>query len=148
MQAHLADLEAIASKAEAEEDFESILGAYDRVGSLLSRVSSVYGNYTSSLNTPDMQAVQTEMAPVLSRHRSKTYDIPGLFEKMERMYNVREEKMQNGEWSSEQVRLAERVYVRFVRMGAKFDAATKAENADIQGKSFAIAYFRSSSFLL
>ena len=74
MDAHIKDLEAIAANG---NDFDSILGAYDRAGSLLSKVASVYGNYTSSLNTPDMQEVQTKMAPILSRHRSKCYNIPG-----------------------------------------------------------------------
>lgn len=107
MAAHIFDLEDIASSS--SNDFDSILGAYDRAGALLSKVSAVYGNYISSLNTPDMQAVQTKMAPVLSRHTSKTYDIPGLFEKIELMYNIKDEKVKSGEWSAEQERLAERV---------------------------------------
>jgi len=132
MLAHIEDLEAIASST--TNDFESILGAYDRAGSLLSKVAGVYGNYTSSLNTPDMQLVQTEMAPILSRHNSKTYDIPGLFEKIESMYQVKDEKLKSGDWTAEQSRFAERVYIKFVRMGAKFDATTKAEYADIQAE--------------
>ncbi|KAL7543782.1 hypothetical protein ACHAXR_013089 [Thalassiosira sp. AJA248-18] len=141
MAAHIADLEAIASASPIDKSspgggdaFDSILGAYDRAGGLLSKVGSVYGNYTSSLNTPDMQAVQTKMAPILSRHRSKAYDIPGLFEKIESMYEMREEKLESGEWNAEQARLAERVYIKFVRMGAKFDAAKKGDYADIQAE--------------
>ncbi len=107
MSAHLTDLEAIASSS--SNDFDSILGAYDRAGGLLSKVSAVYGNYISSLNTPDMQIVQTKMAPILSRHTSKTYDIQGLFEKIEHMYEMRCDKAKSGEWTSEQERLAERV---------------------------------------
>mmetsp|Transcript_37984 Transcript_37984/g.79563 ORF Transcript_37984/g.79563 Transcript_37984/m.79563 type:complete len:810 (-) Transcript_37984:245-2674(-) len=132
MKAHLSDLEAIASSP--SNDFDSILAAYDRAGSLLSKIGSVYGNYTSSLNTPEMQAVQTKMAPVLSRHSSKAYDIPGLFEKIEIMYEVREEKLKSGEWNAEQTRLAERVYIAFIRKGAKFDAVKKGEYADIQAE--------------
>lgn len=139
--AHLADLEAIASApidrsfAEGSEDvFDSILGAYDRAGALLSRIGDVYGNYTSSLNTPEMQAVQTKMAPILSRHSSKAYDIPGLFEKIESMYEIRGERLKSGEWNAEQARLAERVYNSFIRKGAKFDAAKKGEYADIQAE--------------
>ena len=118
MEAQIRELETIASST---PDFESILGAYDRAGALYSRVGSVYGNYISSLNTPDMQVVQTTMAPILSRHRSKCYNIPGLFEKMELMHDMREEMLAKGEWNAEQVRLAERIYTNFVRMGAKFD---------------------------
>ena len=110
MAAHIADLEAIASSP--LNDFDSVLGAYDYAGALFSRVSSVYGSYTSSMNTPDMQTVQTVMAPVLSRHTSKAYDIPGLFEKIERVYEIRDEKLKSGEWTNEQARFAERVSSR------------------------------------
>lgn len=138
MEAHIADLEAIASST--EDDFDSILGAYDRAGSLYSRVGSVYGNYISSLNTPEMQKVQTEMAPILSRHSSKCNNVPGLFEKIEKMYNIREDKLKNGEWTAEQARLAERVYLNFVRKGSKFDEESKKEYADIQGKTFLLRF--------
>ena len=126
------DLEAIATSG--ENDFDSILKAYDRAGGLYSKVGSVYGNYLSSLNTPEMQEVQTAMAPVLSRHRSKTYAVPGLFEKIEAMYNMREEKLSTGEWDTEQARLAERIYLNFVRQGAKLDPKSKDEYADIQAE--------------
>ncbi|KAL7554272.1 hypothetical protein ACHAWF_017713 [Thalassiosira exigua] len=132
MEAHVADLEAIA--ASTSNDFDSVLGAYDRAGSLYSKVGSVYGNYISSLNTPDMQAVQTKMAPILSRHRSRCYNIPGLFEKIEGMHDVKDEMLKSGEWSAEQARLAERVYIGFVRMGAKLDEEKKQEYADIQAE--------------
>mmetsp|Transcript_7875 Transcript_7875/g.16105 ORF Transcript_7875/g.16105 Transcript_7875/m.16105 type:complete len:705 (+) Transcript_7875:141-2255(+) len=130
MEAHIADLEAIASCT--DNDFDSILGAYDRAGSLYSKVCGVYGNYISSLNTPDMQEVQSAMAPILSRHRSKCYNIPGLFEKMTSMYDIREEMANKGEWTAEQVRLAERVYTAFVRMGVKLNEEEKKEYGDIQ----------------
>ncbi|EJK67897.1 hypothetical protein THAOC_11003 [Thalassiosira oceanica] len=132
MEAHLSELEAIA--ASETNDFDSILKAYDRAGGLYSKVGSVYGNYLSSLNTPEMQDVQTAMAPVLSRHRSKTYAIPGLFSKIEMMYNMREEKVSSGEWDTEQSRLAERIYLNFVRQGAKLDSKSKDEYADIQAE--------------
>jgi peptidyl-dipeptidase Dcp len=132
MEAHIADLEAIASSS--SNSFDSILGAYDRAGSLYSKVASVYGNYISSLNTPDMQTVQTKMAPILSRHRSKCYNIPGLFAKVEQMHAMKDEMLEKGEWNAEQARLAERVYIGFVRMGAKLSEEDKKEYADIQAE--------------
>jgi peptidyl-dipeptidase Dcp len=109
MSSHISDLERIASSSSINADFDTILGAYDRAGSLLSKISCVYGTYTSSVNIPDMQKVQTEMAPVLSRHNSKTYDVPGLFEKIELMYGMRDDRLMRGEWTHEQARFAERV---------------------------------------
>jgi peptidyl-dipeptidase Dcp len=134
MEAHINDLEAIVSSS--SNDFDSILGAYDRAGSLYSKIASVYGNYISSLNIPDMQAVQTKMAPILSRHRSKCYNVPGLFAKIEKMHAMREEMLERGEWNAEQARLAERVYIGFERMGAKLSEEGKKEYADIQGETF------------
>jgi peptidyl-dipeptidase Dcp len=132
MEDHIKDLEAIASSS--SNDFDSILGAYDRAGSLYSKVASVYGNYISSLNTPEMQAVQTKMAPILSRHRSKCYNVPGLFAKIEQMHAMKEEMSEKGEWTAEQARLAERVYIGFERMGAKLSEEGKRDYADIQGE--------------
>jgi hypothetical protein len=132
MESHILDLEAIASSTSA--DFDSILGAYDRAGALLSKVSAVYSNYVSSLNTPDMQIVQTKMAPILSRHNSKCYNIPGLFAKIEMLHDMKDEMLAKGEWNAEQARLAERVYIGFVRMGAKLNDDEKKEYADIKGE--------------
>lgn len=132
MEAHILDLETIASSP--NDDFDSILGAYDRAGSLYKKVGSVYGNYISSLNTPDMQEVQSSLAPILSRHKSKCFNVPGLFEKVTKMYDIREEMSKAGEWTAEQVRLAERVYTAFVRMGAKLNEDEKKEYADIQAE--------------
>ena len=132
MEKHIEDLEAIANSE--SNSFDDILGAYDRAGSLYSKVGSVYGNFISSLNTDDMQKVQTAMSPILSRHRSKCYNIPGLFEKIESMNNVKDEKLESGEWTAEQARLAERVYIGFVKNGAKLDEESRKEYADIAGE--------------
>ncbi|KAL7508667.1 hypothetical protein ACHAXN_005743 [Cyclotella atomus] len=132
MDAHLKDLESIANSK--QEDFESILAAYDRAGATLSKVYSVYGNYVSSLNTPEMQLVQTKMAPLLSRHTSKTCNVPGLFEKISKMNEVRDDMVKSGEWTEEMGRLAERVYIKFVRMGALLGEEEKKEYADIQAE--------------
>ena len=77
MEAHLSDLEIIASLS--SDDFDSILGAYDCAGAIYSKVGPVYGNYISSLDTPDIQAVQTKIAPILPCHCSMRYNIRELF---------------------------------------------------------------------
>jgi Zn-dependent oligopeptidase len=41
---------------------------------------------SSSLNVPALQAVQTEMAPLLAAHESKVYTLPGLFEKIKTVH--------------------------------------------------------------
>ena len=106
MQDHLNDLQDIIDNADAP-NFENVLAAYDRAGHLMSKVAGVYSNLGSSLNTPELQAVQTVMSPILSRHRSKTFTLPGLFEKIDQVYQTRHE----AGLSAEQVRLVERIHM-------------------------------------
>ena len=93
-----------------------------------------------------MQEVQSKMAPVLSRHTSSTYNVPGLFEKVAEMNEVRGEMVERGEWTEEMGRLAERVYVKFVRMGALLGEEERAEYADIQGECFCLFVLRTVLF--
>eukprot|EP00339_Tiarina_fusa_P028626 CAMPEP_0117068952 /NCGR_PEP_ID=MMETSP0472-20121206/48329_1 /TAXON_ID=693140 ORGANISM="Tiarina fusus, Strain LIS" /NCGR_SAMPLE_ID=MMETSP0472 /ASSEMBLY_ACC=CAM_ASM_000603 /LENGTH=126 /DNA_ID=CAMNT_0004791229 /DNA_START=151 /DNA_END=528 /DNA_ORIENTATION=+ len=88
MKAHLTDLQAIIDNPDSPT-FENVIQAYDLSGSLLSKVSGVYGNMCSSMNTEELQSVQTELSPILSRHRSKTYTLPGLFEKIDQVHQTR-----------------------------------------------------------
>lgn len=142
MESHLADLRSIGAAAEGGDDgdFDSVLGAYDRAGYLHRKIYAVYNSYVSSMNGPEMRLVQSTMAPRLSRHASKTYDVPGLFDRIDRLHRtigVESSSMEGKEgdgWTTEQVRLLERVYIDFVRMGAKFDDSTRVEYADIQGE--------------
>ena len=60
--------------------------------------------------------------------------ILGLFHKIEQINDIKDTMLSKGEWSSEQARLAERVYIGFVRMGAKLDEDSKKEYADIQAE--------------
>lgn len=132
MEEHLLDLQAIVDNPEPPT-FENVMVAYDRAGSTLDKVGGVFGNMCSSQNTPELQAVQTEMSPILSRHRSATFTLPGLFQKVEKVYK----DMKDGGESSltnEDRRLTERIYLDFTRSGAHFDTEKQQENADIVAK--------------
>jgi peptidyl-dipeptidase Dcp len=131
MRAELSDLQAIADTASNQEvDFESIIAAYDRAGSLLGRVGAVFGNMCSSLNTAELQAIQTTMAPVMSRHTSETYQTPGLFDKINAVYQKR---LDMG-LTDEQIRLTERIHTDFTRAGAALDQTSQVELADLQAE--------------
>lgn len=129
MKEELNDLQAIVDNPE-DPSFENVIAAYDRSGSLLSRVGSVFGNYCSSLNTEAMQQVQTEMTPVLSRHASKTYTLSGLFDKIHAIYEQRNEL----NLSPEQLRLTERIHLDFERAGARFSPEQQEEYADLKAR--------------
>ena len=129
MKAHLGDLQAIVDNNQ-EATFESVIQAYDQSGSLLSKVQGVFSNMCSSMNTEELQKVQTEMSPILSKHSSRAYTLPGLFEKIDKVYRARKE---NG-LSSEQIRLVERIHLDFVRQGAELSEEAQAELAEIKSR--------------
>ncbi len=128
MQIHLQELEEIAQHP--EPSFESTIAAFDRAGALLDRVTGVYSNLCSSQNPPELQAVQTQMAPLLSRHASQMYQIPGLFTAIDRVYQQRDTL----QLTSEQQRLVERIHLDFVRAGAALSPEQQSEVSDIQAQ--------------
>lgn len=129
MRAHLADLQTIVDEP-SEATFENVLAAYDRAGALLDRVGSVFSNMCSSLNTDEMQNVQTTMAPLLSRHSSETYQLPGLFAKIDKVHQKRIDLS----LTSEQIRLVERIHMDFTRAGAALDQAAQEELCDLEAE--------------
>lgn len=132
MAAHLADLQAIIDD-DQPPGFENVISAYDRAGSLLSKVSSVFSNMCSSQNTPELQSVQSELSPILSRHRSKTYALPGLFDKIDDVYQ--KTKGDSSSLTREQLRLVERIHLDFVRTGgAQLDEESRAELTEIKAE--------------
>ena len=129
MEEQLKELQDIVDNEE-EPTFANVIEVYDRTGSSLGKVSGVYGNYVSSLNTKEMQQVQTRLSPILSRHSSKIYTLPGLFDKIATLHDQKSDLTLN----PEQLRLLERVYMDFTRQGAAMDADSQAEYADLKAK--------------
>ena len=84
----------------------------------------------SSLCTEDLQTVQTTLSPILSRHSSQCMTLPGLFEKVDAVYQQRHDLHLNGE----QLRLVERVHLDFQRAGATLSNDAKQEFADLKAE--------------
>ena len=138
MEEHLKDLRAIVDNPDPPT-FENVMVAYDRAGSTLDKVAGVFSNMCSSQNTPELQIVQTDMSPILSRHQSATFSLPGLFQKVETVYRQQQEVAKGGNGisstlTSEDRRLTERIYLDFTRSGASFDTDKQKENADISAR--------------
>jgi len=136
MEDHIRDLQAIVDSPDPPT-FENVMVAYDRAGSTLDKVTGVFGNMCSSQNTPELQAIQTEMTPILSRHQSSTFTLPGLFRKVEQVHRAQQEtegESSSSSLTSEDRRLTERVFLDFTRSGAHFDTDKQQENADIGAK--------------
>lgn len=132
MEEQLEDLQKIVGNPDPPT-FDNVFVAYDRAGATLSKVRGVFSNMCSSKNTPDLQEVQTTMTPILSRHRSSTCTLPGLFQKMEQVRNNVAQDDDNT-LTTEDKRLVERIYLDFTRAGAHFDTDKQQEYADLQAK--------------
>ena len=130
MKQHIDDLQAIVDNPDPPT-FENVIEAYDRSGRMFDRVRGVYSNMCSSLNTDELQLVQTKMSPILSRHSSKATTLPGLFEKINSVFEKRNEL--EG-LNQEQIRLIERIHMDFTRAGANFDEDAKKEYAEIKAE--------------
>ena len=111
---HLVELDAIALSASAPT-FENTLGAFDTSGRLFNRISLLFQNLTSSETSPELQAVQLEMAPRLAAHDNAIYMNGTLFSRIESLYENRAQL----ELAPEELRLLERIHLDFVRAGAR-----------------------------
>ncbi|HEX3141547.1 MAG TPA: M3 family metallopeptidase [Rhizobacter sp.] len=123
---HLADIEAIAS-SDQPPTFDNTVAALDRSGRLRARVEALFQNLTSSDTSPELQAVEREMAAPLAAHNSAVYMNARLFQRIDALHG---ERAALG-LTPEQLRLLERFHLDFVRAGAKLGAAEQKRYAQV-----------------
>jgi peptidyl-dipeptidase Dcp len=112
--AHDAQIEAIANDP-APPGFENTAAALDAGGSVLERIELLFSNLCASHTSPELQAVQLEVAPSLAAHFSKVSLNAKLFARLDAVHAQRATLGLDGE----QLRLLERVHLDFVRAGAQ-----------------------------
>ena len=103
--------------------FANTLVASQMAGEPLGRALAMFGVMTGNIGSPDYQAVQREVAPILTQAGNEITFNERLFQ---RVKAVADNAAAHG-LSAEQTRLAERSRDAFVRNGAALDAAGKAE---------------------
>ncbi len=101
--------------------FENTIAALEYSGQLLSRVGSVFSNLNGSHTNKDMQALERELSPKLSAHRSSITLNEALFRRVKTLYDKRDKLRLN----PEQMRLLEKQYKNFVRGGAMLQDAER-----------------------
>jgi len=126
MAEQLAEIDKIAASAEPPT-FANTIAALERAGQSLDRVSTVFGVWSSTMNSPDFQAVEREMSPKLASFSDQITQNEKLFARIAAVYDARDK----AGLTPEQKRLAWRYYTNFVRAGAKLDAAGKKRVAEI-----------------
>jgi len=120
MTENLKEVEAIANNP-APADFDNTIAALERAGRTFSRVSAVFGVFSSTMSTPEFQKVELAMAPKLAAFGDQITQNSKLFARIAAVYDAREAS----NLTPEQKRLAWVDYNGFVRAGAKLDGAAK-----------------------
>ena len=129
MSLHDAEIDAITSDNDAPT-FENVILAYDRSGRMLAQTELIFGMLCAAENTPEMQALQERVMPLLAVHADKILLNEKLFERVKAVYDRRGAL----ELDAEQNRLLEKTYRDFVRAGALLDAEQKARLKAINGE--------------
>lgn len=117
-----AEIDAIVNNPDAPT-FENTILAYDNTGEFLRRVSSTFGCVAGTDMTPELEAIQTQMSPVLTGHRSDISLNPALFARIKAVYDGRDSLCSD----AMQLRLTEKMYKGFERSGANLANAQKEE---------------------
>ena len=133
MAAKLAEVDAIAGDP-AAPTFDNTLAALERAGRALHRVYAIYGVYSSTMSTPEFQAVERELEPKLAAFQDRITQNEKLFARISAVYEARETACK----TPEQRRLAWLYYTNFARAGAKADAAAKKRVAEINERLAAL----------
>jgi peptidyl-dipeptidase Dcp len=111
----------------APPTFANVIEAMQRAGRPLGRVDVLFGVMTNNMNSPAYQALDKELAPILSAADDEITFNEKLFQRIAAVYEARE----RSGLTAEQQRLTKRIYDSFVRQGAKLDATQKAELSKI-----------------
>ena len=112
-----AEIDSIVNSTEAPT-FENTILAYEYSGQLLKEVSGVFFNLSECENSPEMEAIEEEVTPLLSAHGDDIALNAKLFERIKDVYDQRESL----NLTPEQARLLEETYKGFVRSGANVPA--------------------------
>jgi peptidyl-dipeptidase Dcp len=129
MAEHLREAEAIAGHAEAPS-FDNTIIALEKSGQVLNRATTVFFSLVGVDTNDARKAIQAEYAPKLAAHRDAIALNPQLFERIQKLYDTRDQLGLDAEG----VRLIERYHTDFVRAGAKLSDADKTQLKEINGE--------------
>lgn len=123
---HDAEIAAIADNA-ADATFANTIEALEVAGDALSRVSALFWNRAGAHTNPEIQALEREIAPQMSRHYSRIGMNAALFARIDALWDRRDLLGLD----TEQLRVLERHWKGFVKAGAKLPKAEQERLADI-----------------
>jgi len=113
--------------ASGDPTFDNTIVAMEKSGMLLERVAAAFFTLAGAHSNDDIEAIERDIAPVLSRHGSDISLNPELFARIDALHKKRERLGLD----AEQMRVLERYHTNFVQAGAMLDADGKQRLAAI-----------------
>jgi len=101
--------------------FDNTIVALDRSGELLRTVATVFGNINEANTNDELQKIEQEAMPILTRHGDEIYMNDKLFARVKAIYDKKDQLGLN----PEQAKLLDNTYKDFVRAGANLSASDK-----------------------
>ena len=124
--AHETEIAAIADNPD-EPTVANTLQAMELAGDALGRVSAIFWCRAGAHTNPQIQALEREIAPKMSRHFSAVYMNEALFGRIDALYATRDTLGLD----TETARVLEKTWKRFVKAGAKLATDDKVRLAAI-----------------
>ena len=121
-----AEVEAIVNNEETPTFANTIL-PFDKSGETLDRVSNVFFNLNECLTDDEMVEIAETVLPMLSKHSDSIMMNPKLFERIDYVYQHRNEMGLD----DQQIRVVEKYHEDFVRNGAALPADKQVELSQI-----------------
>ncbi|HEY5924509.1 MAG TPA: M3 family metallopeptidase [Kofleriaceae bacterium] len=124
-----AEIKTIAETKESAT-FDNTIASLEDSGRPFNRAGAMFGTYTATMNSKPMQAVEKEMAPVISAFSDEITQNEALFARIKTVYDGRAA----AKLTPEQLRLVEVTYQNFARRGAALGAKEKTRLKEINQK--------------
>ncbi|HZY26530.1 MAG TPA: M3 family metallopeptidase, partial [Bacteroidales bacterium] len=106
-------------KTSASPTFENTIGALDKSGELLTKVSAVFFSQTSANTNDSLQKIEVEVSPLLSAYHDEILLDSALFRRIKTLYDGKDKLS----LTPEQDFLLVNLYKNFVRNGALLNGA-------------------------
>jgi peptidyl-dipeptidase Dcp len=127
-----ANVQKIIDNAEAPT-FENTILALEHASPILDRVQGVFFNLSESESTPQMQAIEEEVTPILTEAENEIFMNDKLFARVKAVYD------QSASLSREQQMAVKKIYQSFERNGVGLDEAGKKRFAEISTRLAALS---------
>jgi Zn-dependent oligopeptidase len=111
-------------------NFENTIETFEKAGSLINAVSSIFFNLNSANTNEEMQVLAQELSGMLTAYSNEIMLDEALFQKIEAAYL----NSSNATLSPESAYLREKIYKSFVRNGAKLSEKKKTELKSINNQ--------------